>query len=430
MQIDLPKNKKERVVILGGGFGGLSAAAKLSSEHYQTVLIDKNNFHTFQPLLYQVAAAGLEPDSICSPIRKILSYKKDFHFRMATVEGADIEKKIVFTNQGSLSYDHLIIAMGAETNFLGNSDLQKNAFPLKEMTDATTLRNHIFMCFESALYEKGSSKKQSLLNFVIVGGGPTGVELAGALAELKRHILPKDYPDLSTDRVSISLIESTERLLNAMSVKSGEVSLEYLKKMGVIVFLNTCVQQYDGKLLTTKDGMTIPTSTVIWAAGVNPRTIPGLNDVIMYKGRIEVDCFNRILLRAGKVSSNVYALGDICCMRTSKYEQGLPGMASAAIQQGKHIAENLNRIKKNQKPIEFKFRDKGVMATVGRNLAVAEIAGKTATGMLGWFLWMAVHLWYLVGFRNKAVVFVNWVISYLTYDRGVRIITPQKSKES
>ena len=423
-RIEIPKTDKKRAVILGGGFAGLNAAAKLDERKFQVVLIDKNNFHTFQPLLYQVAGAGLEPESICSPLRKTLKNKVDFHFRMAVVRSVDTARQEVETDRGTLMYDDLIIALGAETNFFGNKNFERNTFPLKELADAAMLRDQIFNCLESAMFAKLPEQQQSLLNFVIVGGGPTGVELAGALAELKRHVLPKDYPDLDTQRVRIHLLEGTGRLLSGMSKKAGHVALRYLEKLGVSVELNVRVSDYDGQTLRTADGRSIATHTVVWAAGISPRRIAGLEALRTDRGRLVVDRFNRTVRNDNGIEAHLFVLGDGALMRLPGWEQGLPAMAPAAIQQGRQVALNLNRRERRQPEIPLSFRDKGVMATVGRNLAVAELRGRTVAGFWGWFLWMAVHLWYLIGFRNKAVVFVNWVISYFTYDRGVRLITP------
>jgi NADH dehydrogenase len=429
-RIDIPQTDKKRLVIIGGGFGGLNVAKEVDSDIFQTILLDKNNYHTFQPLLYQVAGAGLEPESICSPIRKILEGKKDFHFLLLKVERVDLAFRRIYSDKGFLEYDYLVAAVGAETNFFGNVDFASKAFPLKEMVDSIALRNQIFSSLEAALFEKDKEKRNALMTFVIVGGGATGVELAGALAELKHHILPKDYPDLNIDEVSVFLVEGMPRLLSGMSDTAGNSAQRYLEQMGVKVLLNTRMIHYDGVTLSLTDKPNIGARTVVWAAGVSANAINGFSSSSMDKRRLKVNRFNQVLVPTGfGFMDNVFAVGDACIMTCPGYEKGLPGMAPVATQQGRLLAQNLLR-KETQKPMKpFTYKNKGTMATVGRNLAVADMKHSTFTGFVGWMLWMAVHLWYLIGFRNKALVLVNWIWSYFTYDRGVRLIVPQKSNE-
>jgi NADH dehydrogenase len=425
--IDIPPTHKKRLVIIGGGFAGMNLAKKIDSKIFQTVLFDKNNYHTFQPLLYQVAGAGLEPESVCSPLRKILKNIKDIHFRMLKVDRVDLDKKVVFTARGTLEYDYLVVASGAKTNFFGNANFKATTLPLKELTDSIALRNHILMSLEASLLEKDPMKRKALRTFVIVGGGPTGVELAGALAELSHHVLPKDYPGIDMKEVTVYLIEGLSRLLSAMSEKAGLHADRDLTRLGVTVMLNTKLNRYDGENLYLEDGTSIAAGTVVWAAGVEAATIDGFPEASMNRKRLNVNDFNQVLMPdGGGCMDSVFALGDCAYMPSPKFERGLPAIAPAAIQQGRFLAKNLF-LKESGKPMKpFFYKDKGTMATIGRNLAVADMKNRTVSGFWGWILWMVIHLWFLIGFRNKAVVLVNWMWSYLTYDRGLRIIVPQE----
>ena len=430
--LNIPRSEKPRVVIAGGGFGGIHLLRNISNNDFQVVLLDRYNYHTFQPLLYQVATAGLEPDSVAGPLRKIMDPENDVYFRMVTVERILPSKSEVETNAGNLKFDYLVIATGAKMNFFGNKSIAENSFPLKQVTHALDLRSHIFQRFEKLEVSKTGLKNSDPINFVVVGAGPTGVEVCGALAELKHHALQKDYPELDIRKVKIYLVEGLERVLPAMSEKAGERAHRYLSEMGVSVILNTMIEEYDGQTAKLNNGNEIRTKTLIWAAGVTGNLPEGFDNESIEKGKLLVNDFNQV--RKGKstneVFERIFAIGDISFMKTNNYEAGLPGLAQVAIQQGKHLAKNLKKITKNHSLQKFRYKNKGVMATVGRNKAIADFPGNIKVfGFAGWLLWMVVHLLFLVGFRNKVVVFANWGWSYFTYDRGIRLILRPSSKE-
>lgn len=416
--INIPATDKKRVALIGGGFAGIEMAKRLNTDQLQLVMLDRHNYHTFQPLLYQVATAGLEPDSIAGPLRKVIGKRQDFYFRMATALKVDPEKKIVYTNIGKVNYDYLVIANGSKTNYFGNEGVYQNAFPLKQVPQALDLRSHILQNFERAVNTNDDKELDKLLNFVIVGGGPTGVELAGAMGELKKHVLHKDYPDLDLTRMKIHLIEGADRLLPAMTPYAGKMSLKYLKKLDVLVVLNTLVKRFDGNLVDLSDGQAIPSNTLIWAAGVTGNVLDGIPADRVERNRILVDEFNRV-----KGFEEVFAIGDIAAMKTKSYPGGLPMLAPVAMQQGRHLARNLSRIAAGKAPAPFKYYDKGAMATVGRNRAVVNLPGKiNFGGVFAWAMWLFIHLFYIIGFRRKVIVFSNWVWNYFTYDRGTRLI--------
>lgn len=416
-RIDLP-----RVVVIGAGFAGLQIAKRLNTRKYQLVLLDRNNYHNFQPLMYQVASASLEPDSIAYPIRKILRNKQNTYYRMADVEYLDLDQHIIRTNIGDLEYDKLIIATGATNNFFGNESLEKNSLPMKKLTDALDLRSKILANFERALNTKNLERREELMNFVIVGAGPTGVELAGALAELKNKILPKDYPDLDLRTMSIHLIEAAPRVLSSMSPQSSEKSHNFLKKMGVNIWTETFVDAYENNLVSTNRGITFRTDTVIWAAGVKGSFPDGIHSNKLGRGnRIVTDGYLKMYDH-----QDVYVLGDAGLVQSDKYPDGLPMLAGVAMQQGIYLANELNR---NRIPREFKYSDKGTMATIGKNLAVVELGGVKFQGWFAWVVWMLVHLMLLVGFRNRVVVFVNWAWNYVKYNSGLRLIIRPFSKK-
>ncbi|MFS4467684.1 NAD(P)/FAD-dependent oxidoreductase [Maribacter sp. 2210JD10-5] len=417
--MNIPRSSSPRIVIIGGGFGGISLAQKLSKKDVQVVLLDKNNYHTFQPLLYQVSTGGLEPDSIAYPLRKVLIGYENFFFRLAEVTEIIPEKKILNTTIGELCYDYLVIATGSKTNFFGNTELEKNAMAMKSIPQSLNLRSLILENFEQALLTDDYHERAALMNFVIVGGGPTGVELAGALAEIKKGILPKDYPDLDTRRAQINLIQGGERLLDAMSEQASRKAEEFLEKLGVQVWKNTRVTGYDGKTVTTKTDLTFESATLVWAAGVMGATIKGLDakELIAGGNRINVNEFNQV-----EGYPEIFAVGDIACMQSDDYPRGHPMMAQPAIQQGKHLGKNLIRLL-DGKPMEpFSYFDKGSMATVGRNKAVCDLKRIRFQGVFAWFVWMFVHLFFLIGFRNRMVVFINWVYNYVRFDREARLI--------
>lgn len=426
LTLNIPNTFKQRVVVIGGGFGGMNAIKKLRNKGYQVVLFDKNNYHTFQPLLYQVGTAGLQPDSIASPLRNTFQHYNDFHFRMLPVTSIDVEGSTISTPVGNLYYDYLIIAGGAKPNFFGNKDVEQYSLPLKSIPDALNLRSQLMQVLEQANMVIDPVFRKALLTIVLVGGGPTGVETAGALAELRRHVLPKDYPSLDFSEMSIHLIEGLPRLLPTMSEKAGARAKRDLEKMGVTVTLNSMVQSYDGSQLTLKDQLPINTYTVIWSAGVQGDTIPGLHPEWVEKGRIIIDEHCRVI-----GSPNIFAIGDIAIMKTKDYPKGHPGVAQVAIQMGKYVGNYLMSDigDKNSKP--FHYFDKGSLATIGRGHAVADLPKKLYFGgRLAWWIWLFVHINYLVSFRNKLLVFANWIWNYFTFDKGNRlIIRPYKPKK-
>ncbi|PTX62048.1 NADH dehydrogenase [Kordia periserrulae] len=425
--MNIPRTSYPRVVIIGGGFAGISLAKKLGKKEVQAVLIDKHNYHTFQPLLYQVSTGGLEPDSIAYPIRKIIKDYPNFYFRMANVEAIDTENKSVCTDIGDLSYDHLVIATGSKTNFFGNSEIEKYSMVMKTIPQSLNLRSLILENFEQAILTSDLAERNALMNFVIVGAGPTGVELAGALAEIKKGILPKDYPDLDIRQMKINLIQSSDRILPAMSEVASEKAEDYLQKLGVDVWKNLRVTTYDGDWVQTNGAVNFKTATVIWSAGVKGATIPGVDseELITRGNRILVNEFNQV-----KGFDDIYALGDIAAMQSDEYPNGHPMMAQPAIQQGKHLGKNLIRKIEGKEMKPFSYFDKGSMATVGRNKAVVDLPKFKFQGVFAWFVWMFVHLFFLIGFRNRLVVFINWVYNYIRFDREARlIIRPYKKRK-
>lgn len=417
LKLDIPETEYPRIVIIGGGFAGLRLAKDLKHVKAQVVMLDRNNFHTFQPLLYQVATAGLEPDSIAGPLRKSFEGHFNYIFRMVKVTGVDFSSQEVITQVGKLHYDYLVIANGAVTNYFGQEGLREKVLPLKRVVHALDLRSHILQIFEQAELVKDPTIMSRLMNLVVVGGGPTGVEVAGALAELKSQILPKDYPDLDFNQMKIYLIEGSGRLLNGMSDSSGVHSLEYLQKLGVEVKLNTIVKGYDEGVVNLGEE-TIETETVIWAAGVKGRILEGIDATKTERSRILVDEYSRV-----RGSENVFAIGDVALMQSEKYPNGHPMVAPVAMQQGKHLAKNFKKLLKNESLKPFEYFDKGSMATIGRNKAVVDMPGGLhMKGFMAWLVWMFVHIMYLIGFRNKLITLNNWIWSYLTYDKGTRLI--------
>lgn len=418
MGIRIATSSKERVVIVGGGFGGLKLARKMRKLNYQVVLIDQNNFHQFQPLFYQVATSGLEPSSIIFPFRKIFHHSRNLHFRMAEALRVDVEEKYLVTSEGSISYDHLVLASGAGNNFFGNRQIEEKALPMKSITESLKLRNIILERFEEALGQEGK-EQIAYLTIAIAGGGPTGVELAGTLAEMKRFVLPKDYPELDFDKMKILLIEGGDRVLGAMSEKSSDRSLAYLKKLGVEVHVGTRVNDFDGSEIFLENSDPIPSKTLIWAAGIRGNIIDGIPEEVIERGnRIRVNEFNQV-----EGLENVYAIGDVAYMTADKaHPNGHPQLAQVAIQQGDQLQKNLkNRLKNN--PMEpFTYKNLGTMATIGRNKAVVELPRTKFYGFFAWTVWMVVHLRSILGVKNKFVVFMNWVWNYFTYNLSLRLI--------
>lgn len=420
LSLNIPDTTKPRVVIIGGGFGGINVAKRLNGKDFQVVMLDRQNYHGFWPLLYQVATAGLEPDSIAEPLRKMFNSDEfeDFYFRLVKVNSVNPIAKTVHTLVGDLPYDYLVIATGTKTNYFGNEEVKKNAFPLKQIPQALNLRSHLFQCFEQASMTADPELQQSLLNFVIVGGGPTGVETAGALAEMRKHILPTDYPGVDFSRMNIYLVEGMDRVLPPMSPESSKKTLKYLQDLGIEVKLNALVESYDGYVATIKGGEKIQAQTLVWAAGVQGALIDGLPAEVVERGRIHVNRYNQVL-----GFDNIFAIGDIAFMKTDKWPKGHPGVAQPAIQQGKLLSKNLKRLIKGEKMEEFEYVDKGSLAIIGRNQAVADLPGNLHLGgFFAWMTWLFVHVMALVGFRNKLVVLSNWVYRFFTYENGTRLI--------
>jgi NADH dehydrogenase len=419
--LNIPDSPHPRIVIIGAGFAGVNAAKKLAKNKFQVVLLDKNNYHQFQPLLYQVAMAGLEPSSIIFPIRKIFQKRKNVHIRITEVHSVDADSKRITTSLGELYYDKLIIATGATTNFFGDHDLEDRTFPMKSLDDALTLRNEILSDLELALTEPDYDKRQGYIDIVIVGGGATGVELAGALAEMKKYILPKDYLELNEKEVDIHLLQGGPELLMGMSEKAKTNSLNYLEKMGVKVGLNKRVVSYENNIVKTKDGDEILAHKVIWAAGITGNAIAGLQSYLSERGnRYKVNLDNSI-----QGLKDIYAIGDIAFMQSEDYPYGHPQVAQVAIQQGMNLAKNLCRGEESP----FKYSDYGSMATIGRNKAVADLKNFKTAGFFAWMMWLFVHLVSLIGFRNKVVVVLNWFWNYITYDQSLRVIIGGKDKQ-
>lgn len=415
---NLPLSNGKRIVIVGGGFAGIKLAQKISRPDYQVVLIDKNNFHQFQPLFYQVATAGLEPSAISYPFRKWFQHKTNFHFRLAEVKSIHPEQNQVETSIGTIDYDYLVLAMGATTNFYGNGSLEKYTYPLKSVHESLAFRNSILNKFEEALLVNNPQTRRRLLQFIVVGGGPTGVEVSGALAEMKKFILPKDYPELNFDLMQIYLVEGSDRVLNAMSPESSAQAKDYLTQLGVKVILGKTVSSYDGDVLLLSDQTPLESKTVIWAAGVKAASAPGLNnEVYLPNRRLKVDAYNRVLGYA-----TIFALGDLAATETV-----LPQVAQVAIQQAARLASNLNK-NPTGKWLPFKYHNRGTMATVGRNKAVAEIYGLRFTGFIAWFIWMFIHLVSLLGFKNRMQTFINWAWNYFSYDQTLRLIIHSKKE--
>ncbi len=419
MDIDIVKNKKKRFVIIGGGFGGLEIARKLVKLNVQVVLIDRNNYHQFQPLFYQVATAGLEASSIVFPFRRNFQRSKNFHFRMAEVKSINAEGKIIQTSIGELSYDTLIISTGATNNFFENVEIEKHAFPMKSIDESLRIRNRVLEQFEEALSAPAVEKAEHI-TIAIAGAGPTGVELAGTLAEMKRYILPKEYPELDFDQMRILLIEGAPRVLNAMQEKSSWKAKRYLEKMGVEVLVKTRVNAYDGTELVLSDDSIIRTKTLIWAAGIKGNYINGIPEKAKVPGnRIAVDHFSQII-----GMKDAYAIGDVANMTSDDpaFPKGHPQLAQVAIQQGNCFVKNMKAGLKGRESLPFKYKNLGTMATVGRNKAVVELPRMKFYGFFAWMVWMLVHLRSILGVRNKFIVFLNWVWNYFTYNLSLRVI--------
>ena len=406
------------VVIVGGGFGGLEVAKALANEPVEVLLLDKHNYHTFQPLLYQVATGSLEAGSIAFSLRKNFDNQKNFRFRVAEVIGINPENNTINSSIGEIKYDYLVIATGSTTNFFGNKNIEYHAMPMKSVPEALNLRYMILQHLEEAVLKTTPDQRAPYLNFVLVGAGPTGVELAGALAELRNNILCKDYPELKKEEMKVYLADFMPKVLGAMSDEASEAAKNFLTKMGVEVMLNAKVENYDGEVITFEGGKSIRTKNVIWSAGVMGNVLTGVDkDIIQRGNRIKTDGICRV-----EGLNNVFAIGDVAAMITNDTPKGHPGVAQVAIQMGKATGENILRIIKGEVTKPFKYFDKGSMATVGRNKAVADLGKIKFQGFFAWVVWMFIHLISLLGFRNKAIVFISWVGNYFTYNGGSRLI--------
>ena len=423
MRANIKRNEQRRVVVVGGGLGGLKMVSSLRDTDYQVVLVDKNNYNQFPPLIYQVASAGLEPSNISFPFRRLFQGWKNFFFRMAEVQHIDTEEKAIKTSIGTIHYDDLVLAAGATTNFFGNKNIEASALPMKSVSESMRLRNTILQNLERAETEDNEARKQALMNIAIVGGGPSGVEIAGVLAEMKQTILPRDYPDLDTSCMHIYLINATPRLLGAMAERSSREAEKALKELGVEVMTNCMVTDYVDKELVLKDGQRISAETVIWVSGIKANNIDGIpTESIGHAGRILVDRFNRV-----KGLKDVYAIGDQCIVEGDEaYPYGHPQLAQVAIQQAKTLAKNLIRQEKGETEQPFSYHNLGTMATIGRKKAVVEIGKLKFGGFFAWLLWLIVHLRSILGVKNKTIVFLNWMWSYMNYKQSLRLILKAK----
>jgi len=423
MKANIEHTDKKRIVIVGGGLGGLELAFKLVDDDYQVVLIDKNNYHQFPPLIYQVASGGLEPSSISFPFRRLFQGKKDFFFRMAKVESVNTDKKIINTTVGEIDYDYLVMAFGAKTNFFGNKDIEATTLPMKSVSEAMKLRNTILRNLELALTEEDPARKQALMNIVVVGGGASGVEIAGAVAEMKKNIIARDYPDLDSSQMHIYLVNAVDRLLSAMDPVSSKRAERDLKELHVHIRQPQFATEYKDGILKTSGGLEIPTQTVIWVSGICANTVEGFPaESIGHAGRFLTDRFCRV-----KGVKDVYAIGDVSLVEgDEEYPLGHPQLAQVAMQQAKTVAKNFKAMSKGKELKPFKYKNLGVMATIGRNHAVAEISGQKFGGFPAWALWLVVHLRSILGVKNKTFILLNWVWNYINYKQSLRLILKAK----
>jgi len=418
-----------KIIIVGGGFGGLKLARNLSNKKgIEILLIDKFNYHQFQPLFYQVATAGLDASNIAFPLRKAFQHSKNIRIRVTDLKEIVAAENKIITGTGEERYDILVLATGADTNFFGNQQLEEHAFPMKSTVEALQLRFKLVQNFEDALTAKNEEDLQRLMNIVVVGGGPTGVEISGALAEMKKYVLPKNYPELDFSKMNIFLLEGTQKTLAHMSEFSSERSKKYLEKLGVKVMTGAHVKDYDGKNILLQDGKTISSATVLWAAGIKGNIPGGVDNSLIARGnRIKVDRQNRVI-----GSQNIYAIGDLAYMETPNYPHGHPQVATTAIQQAKLLAGNLLKINTGKTDLkEYEYHDKGTMATVGRNLAVVDIPKPKLHfgGWFAWMIWMSLHLMLILGVKNRFFVFLNWLYNYFTYDQSLLIFKEFKNQK-
>lgn len=425
MKANLPETNQKRIVIIGGGFGGLKLARELSNTNYQIVLIDKNNYHQFQPLFYQVATAGLEPSAISFPFRKIFQRSKNIWIRVAEIFRIVPEKNQLESNIGIINYDYLVIAIGADTNFFGNQRIMEHAIPMKSVGEALALRNTIIKNYEDAVLVSNKEDLEGLMNIVVVGGGPTGVEVSGTLAEMKNLVLPKDYPELDFNLMRVYLLEGSPKVLGAFSEQASSKAKDYLIGLGVNLQCNSRVKDYDGRIITLEDGSFIRSNTLVWAAGIIGNKLQGLSENVIGRGnRILVDRYNKV-----NEYSNIFAIGDVAYMTEEAYPNGHPQVAQVAIQQGDLLAKNFLNMASGRPLKPFKYKDLGSMATIGRNKAVADLGKIKFQGFFAWLVWMFVHLMSIVGVKNKILIFINWAWNYITFDQSLRLILKAKTKE-
>lgn len=413
---------RKKIILVGGGFAGLHLAKRLNNEDFDVLLIDKQNHHQFQPLYYQVASARLEPSNISFPFRKIFQKSGNIQFRLAEVTKIIAAESKIETSIGDYHYDYLVIASGCKTNFFGNQQISKHALSMKTTEEAIEIRNNILISFEKIIWAE-EKDKEALLNIVLVGGGPTGVELAGAFAEMRNHILPRDYPHIDFSKLKVILLEGSKHTLNNMSEEAKKASRKYLEELGVIVKTEVIVTHYDGKIATLNNGEFLPSANLIWAAGVTGNIIEGLQPEIITKNRYKVDRYNKIV-----GAQNIYAIGDIAYMETPLYPNGHPQLANVAINQGKNLASNFLKLFKGKELKEYEYKDLGSMATIGKRRAVVDMPFVKFHGFFAWFVWMFLHLMLILSVRNKIIIFFNWAWSYMTKDSSLRLILKQKKE--
>uniref|UniRef100_UPI003216902B NAD(P)/FAD-dependent oxidoreductase n=1 Tax=uncultured Draconibacterium sp. TaxID=1573823 RepID=UPI003216902B len=410
-------NNKKKVIIVGGGFAGIQLTRKLDSKLFDILLVDKLNHHQFQPLFYQVATSQLEPSSISFPLRYVFRNKKNVRIRLGELISVDTENNKALFNIGEFSYDYLVLAMGCTTNFFGKARIGQHAFTLKTTYDAITIRNHLMQTFENVLAADESSK-EALLNMVIVGAGPTGVELAGAFAEIKKNVLPRDFYRIDFSNLRIIVVEGSKHTLNAMSDVAKKASEQYLRSMGIDLRTETFVKDYDGENLLLSNGDTVKTKTVIWAAGITANKVQGISEESITVGnRIKVNRINKV-----EQTENVFALGDIAFMQSPNYPNGHPQVANVAIGQAKNLAKNLRYMQQNKATTDYTYKDLGSMATMARNKAVVDLPFLKFKGFFAWLVWMFLHLMLILSVRNKLIIFINWAWAYVTKDTALRLI--------
>ncbi|MBD8488707.1 NAD(P)/FAD-dependent oxidoreductase [Echinicola sp. CAU 1574] len=415
---NLPVSNRPKMVILGGGFAGLKLARKMIKSEYQVILLDKNNYHQFQPLFYQVATAALEPSAISFPLRRIFHNTPNVTFRMAEAQAVDQEQKRLFTNQGYIDYDHLVLAMGADTNYFGMKNIMEYSTPMKTVSEALYIRNRIISNYEKAINIADVAARKALMNVVIVGGGPTGVELAGAIAELRNNVFPKDYPELNFKNMRVVLAEAGPKLLAGMSQEASEKAVVYLDNLGVEIMVSAAVEDYDGLTIKIKDHESLETRTLLWAAGVKPNHIKGLKEEQMIpNGRLKVNQYNQL-----SGAESIYVVGDLCVQTDEDYPRGHPQVAQVAIQQADNLANNFIAWADNREPKAFKYKDLGSMATVGRKLAVVDLPFIKFQGFTAWITWLFVHLMAIVGVKNRIFIFLDWAWNYLSFDPALRLL--------